>query len=416
MAREVSAELKSFKEAVGPNITAMNKCTSDIASKIDELTNSINSSKSEIETAYVTSGDNKAVTKFTNTSEIVLQMKSDIESTISGALGKANSLIEKITALEELATKIKTSEAAVSRESSKTEVDEAALASARSNLSSLEKEFDNNLPEAESLLAELKSLDKSADVGSVDTSSESTNNNLNTYTEYLTNLKYGSFTHQQFEDSNHNVIDYYLYVPDNVENISGLPVMLYMHGAGKDSTQSSCLNYGLPNKIMNQEINPQGIVICPFIKNHTSDETLTTLKELTDNVVSTYNADSNRVSLSGHSYGAMVAYKLVNEYPDTYSAVVPISGWDEVTDAFKTTKVWAFHGVYDNQGDQNRHTTYNGQVNAVNSIKNIGGTAEMTTLKMGHAYTQNKTYETTYLSPDGIEENPLDWAFRQKKS
>ena len=415
MAREVSAELKSFKEAVGPNISSMNTCTSNIASKIEELNSKLNASKQEIETAYKTSGDNKAVTKFANTSEIVLQMKSDIESTITGALGKANNLIEKITSLEELATKIKTSEAAVSRESSKTEVDEAALASARSNLSSLEKEFDKMLPEAESLLAELKSLDKSADIGSVDTSS-SANTNLTIYTEFLNNLKYGSFTHQQFEDSNHNVIDYYLYVPDNVENISGLPVMLYMHGAGKDASQAACLNYGLPNKIMNKEITPQGIVICPYIKNHTSEQTLTTLKELTDSVVATYNADPDRVSLSGHSYGGMVAYKLVNKYPNTYSAVVPISGWDEVTDAFKTTKVWAFHGVYDNQGDQNRHTTYNGQVNAVNSINNIGGTAEMTTLKMGHAYTQNKTYETTYLSPDGIEENPLDWAFRQKRA
>ena len=52
---------------------------------------------------------------------------------------------------------------------------------------------------------------------------------------------------------------------------------------------------------------------------------------------------------------------------------------------------------------------------AVNQINQIGQ-ALITILKTGHAGTNKDTYGNTYMSPDGLQENPLDWAFRQSRA
>ena len=416
MARSVSEDLKSFKKKVGPNLSVMSGSVSEITSKIDSLNAAVNSSKAEIEGAYKSSGDdNQALIKLANTSEIINQMKSDIESTINGAISKSNSLLSKIDKLEELERTIKTNESTVSSESGRETPDETKLSNARSALRMAESDFDRLSSESEELLAALKAFDSSLEAQE-DNSTQNTESNLNTLTEYMTNLKYGSFTLQTFQDSKGNKMQYYLYVPDGVENIKGLPVMMYMHGAGADMSLNGILNYGLSAKINSKQVTPQGIVICPYITKFNSDQTLETLKELTDEVVKKYDGDKDIISLSGHSYGGQTVYDLINKYPNYYAAAVPISGAHNVTEAFKTVSTWIFHGEFDVQGDSSRTTHYDSSVRANNAIQSMGGTSKMQKVEhTGHAYCQNKTYEGKYVSPDGKEEYVLDWAFRQKK-
>ena len=76
-------------------------------------------------------------------------------------------------------------------------------------------------------------------------------------------------------------------------------------------------------------------------------------------------------------------------------------------------KVWSFNGTYENGTSW---TSYQHGQNAVKAINEIGGEAYLTPLKTGHAGTNKDTYGHKYMSPDGIEENPLDWAFRQEKA
>ena len=59
---------------------------------------------------------------------------------------------------------------------------------------------------------------------------------------------------------------------------------------------------------------------------------------------------------------------------------------------------------------------YNSCATAVNQINEIGGYAKFTPLTTGHPGTNAQTYANEYESPDGIEENPLDWAYRQEKA
>ena len=54
--------------------------------------------------------------------------------------------------------------------------------------------------------------------------------------------------------------------------------------------------------------------------------------------------------------------------------------------------------------------------NAVNAVNNVGGSATMTQIPGGHSTTNKETFSNEYESPDGIVENPMEWAFRQTKA
>ena len=131
-------------------------------------------------------------------------------------------------------------------------------------------------------------------------------------------------------------------------------------------------------------------------------------------VVKTYNADPNRISISGHSYGAVQSYQMVNTYPNYYAACIPISGSTDVTSSFKDTKVWAFHGGFDNKGSISKLDDVKTRLSQIDSM---GGDTQLYVFdRMGHAYVQDKTYEGQFESPDGKVESPLEWAFKQTKA
>ena len=182
----------------------------------------------------------------------------------------------------------------------------------------------------------------------------------NSYTEEelkeLANLGYGTFTLETFKASNGKRIQYYVYVP-KCDDTTGLPVMLYVHGGATYGTsEGDWRDYGLCKKIADKEITPNGIIVLPYVvdfEGESGNQYREGIKELTDTVVEKYHADKDRISLSGHSYGAITCYKLIGEYPNYFSACVPISGWENNVNtssgAFKNIKLWAFHGKNDDK-------------------------------------------------------------------
>ena len=231
------------------------------------------------------------------------------------------------------------------------------------------------------------------------------------YKDYIQNLKYGSFKKESYTAKNGVTINYYIYKPDYGTEVEGLPVMMYMHGSGESG--SGALKCGLPKFLSEKSTTPSGIVICPQAPSSSAfykDNYLQALNELTTHIANENNGDLNKISLSGHSYGAYVGYKLVNKYPNYYSAFVPISGPGEYTEALKNVNIWAFHGSNDTGVD------YRAAYNAVNRLKNNGAPAEMHTFQgAGHGGVQNYTYEKEYQREDGQVISPLEWAFEQEK-
>ena len=243
------------------------------------------------------------------------------------------------------------------------------------------------------------------------TGAESTQINLGNLD--VVNYSWQSF---KFTASNGVVLEYYLYVPEFSGNVDKVPVMVYMHGGSAHGTsKSGWLSGGLTKLINEGQTTPSGIVICPYIKNFEGDNVAACVDELVDYVVQNYNGDPDRLSLSGHSYGAITTYRIIEQNPGKYAAAVPISGWNGVNEGFSDTAFWAFHGSADNRGGGS-HTTYPGAVNTINTLASYGGTAELHTFQgAGHGNVQTWTYQGTYMSPDGEEESVTDWAMRQSR-
>ena len=421
MAREVPPELKEFRSKVEGSLGNMTTTAANIASSVDALNTIIGSIKSRVEAAYKSSTDtNQAVTKLSNTSEIIVNMKSNIESTLNGAIGKAQTICDNTKTLEDLSTAISEAESTISAENAKEEPNQYNLIKAKQTKESSEEEFDRLKPETETALSELKAMDKAEEKlndgsAAASDSSASAAETLASFTADMSKLKYGTFEERVFEASNGKKITYSIYIPDyGTESVpEGLPVFMYIHGGQKTGTSKVAWDNGITRMIRQKEVTPSGIVISPYVVDFDDEPTRVALKELNESVVNKYNCDRDRISIGGASYGAIMSYQMVNDNPGYYSACVPISGYDEVTSAFEDVEVWALHGKSDNK--KGGRTRYPVACEKMEEIESVGGDAYLSTMPIGHSNAQNRAFQDGYTSPDGDVVSPLEWAFRQSK-
>jgi predicted peptidase len=383
----------------------MNQTCTSLTDKLTEVITATDTAKQGIDSNYNSSNKDSILASFTSISEVYNKIKTSLSSDLKQMLTDSQTIIDIVNELEKIITEIKSQEDKISREYNKETPSYSTISSAREVISSKESEFETKSNDATTKLAALKAKDSSLSFVS-DFSTQTAS------TAVKGNLQYGSFELKTFTDSQGHTISYYLYVPDYGGSVEGLPVMLYMHGGSSRGTSKQSWNIsGLTRMVKGQEITPSGIVIMPYIKNFSGDNVEQTLKELTDSVVSQYKADPNRISISGHSYGGVTTYKMINKYPDYFAAAVPISGSSKVTSAFKNVKVWAFNGTQ----ESGKSIGAKAAQNAVSNINSVGGQAYLTLLKANHSQMNQNTYRNTYTSPDGEEINPLEWAFKQVK-
>ena len=111
-----------------------------------------------------------------------------------------------------------------------------------------------------------------------------------------------------------------------------MPIHLYFHGSGE--TGNGVLKCGLPKLINEQSINPAGLVFCIQAKNGKQfydSKYLTGVLELAKKVGSENGGDPNRISVSGHSMGAVAGYQIISDHPNDFTAFIPISGFAHAT-------------------------------------------------------------------------------------
>ena len=401
----ISSELTTFKSSLEGSLGSMTSACSDIKSKLSELTNANSTVSSGISTYYNSTNSSTALTMFSTINDICSSITSSLDGTVQGAISEAQAIIDLVTELENINKEIETQQSIVNSNSGDTDDAKSKRSSAQSIINSKNSEFNTKHEQAKSKLAALKAKDSSLGTSSGSSSSSSPDTST---------LTYGTFELKKFTTSEGKEIEYYIYVPNYGKKVDGLSVMLYMHGgSARGTSKQGWLNYGLTNKIYKKELTPSGIVIMPFIRNFERDNIEQSLKELTDSVVKQYNANPKKVAISGHSYGGITAYRMINKYPNYFSCCIPISGSYEVTSAFKNMKVWSFNGTY--EGGQS-NTGYKKCAAAVDEINKIGGKAYLTPIKTGHAGTNKDTYAKEYQSPEGEMINPLEWAFKQERA
>lgn len=147
--------------------------------------------------------------------------------------------------------------------------------------------------------------------------------------------------------------NYLLYTPENAT--ANMPLIIYLHGgSGKGEDLDLLTGNGFPQYIQDGllESVPAYIVMpqLPSSQKGWTDVSAS-LKELIDYTSATYNIDTNKISLTGHSMGGTGVWGTALAYPELFSCIAPLSGSikinrDNIT-TLSSLPVWAFVGSDD---------------------------------------------------------------------
>ncbi len=130
------------------------------------------------------------------------------------------------------------------------------------------------------------------------------------------------------------------------------PVMMFLHGSGERGDDLSLVKVHGPPKLVAERPDFPFIVIspqCPKDQWWPGDVQQHLLAELLDSVLTRFNTDPQRVSVTGLSMGGFGAWTLAARYPHRFAAAVPICGGGDPDDAMqlKSVPFWVFHGAKD---------------------------------------------------------------------
>ncbi len=403
----IDQELISFKTKVEPSLGNMNNTKSLLVSKLTNLSNAATSVKSSIDNVY--NSENKALilSKFDDINSVYAKISSSVDGDLGNILGKAESLVSLVSQLETLRNEIATDEYIVGHADN---YKASEVSAARASINSNTSQFNSKHQEALTALSTLKGMDASLGF----TSSSSTSTASGSYNNGQ--IVGRTFERRTFVSSKGVKMDYYIYIPKYATDVKKLPVHVYLHGGGG----TGGIKYSLP-KMINKGLDVNGIVISPL---STSGQWLNedledAVVELTQQVVESYDADSNRISLSGHSNGANGGYRILSRYPDYFSAFVPISGqpkymvtakdpnrWTDIKDV----QIWAFHSKNDNL------IGYKWPLSILEQTKEEGlDNFELHTFNSAGHDIYYKVFGEKF-EKNGKEWSVLDWCFAQSKS
>jgi predicted peptidase len=210
-----------------------------------------------------------------------------------------------------------------------------------------------------------------------------------------------------------------LYVPKEASPNHCLPLVLFLHGAGRRGND----NVG-PMELAWEFVKPEGqakhpcFVLAPQMNkswvNHQfhkgsysaeavpiSDEMKTTL-ELVEQVAHDRPIDPNRLYVVGQSMGGFGTWDAMIRRPDLWAAGVPICGGGDPSQAarIKDIAVWAWHGADDTM------VPVSGSREMIEALKKAGATPRYTEIpKGGHG-----VWVKAFSNPELFE-----WLFAQHK-
>ena len=202
-------------------------------------------------------------------------------------------------------------------------------------------------------------------------------------------LNDGKFSHKKFYDTvSGKSMPYRLYVPEKLTASTKPPIILFLHGAGEiGSDNNKQLNNFSQGFSVARDILRNAVIVCPqtpsdwsLYEGYTSepDGYLGVAKRILDSTIKEYNCDKDRVYLTGLSLGSFATWNLLDSYPDTFAAVVPVcgGGGDYVTSARLNTPIWMFPGTNDGT------VSFSGSQSTYSAILASGGTkVRLTALK-----------------------------------
>ena len=427
MSVTIDSELLTVYDKLNGNLSGISSTVSDLNSKLNSLKSTNSSFSSEISSGYQGDGLQTAISTFTGINEVVDSINSSLADGPLKAISEANDLVSVIGELKTLKDEIdalekeqselggkwsssdKKSDSEVSAHNAK--VDEVA-----GKITEKTNEFNEKHSDAKSKLSALKAINPTIKVTKVEVKQPEVPAEV---LDQIANLQPGTYNKFSYTASNGTTLNYCIYVPANAKTTTGLPLHLYMGGSGEVRNA----NAGGLAKLLTEGQQSTGIVVVLEASSSSSYQTNTYLqaaKELSDKVVKTYNVDTNRISISGHSLGGAGAFNMAEMYPNYFSVCVPVCGYNNYrgrycggksTDGYASlakVKIRAVCGV--------------GDTNSVNAVKTInsnvnkaGGDMTITMVSGGHRI-QFKEYGNQVEMEGKTYANLLEYCLAQTKA
>jgi predicted peptidase len=211
-------------------------------------------------------------------------------------------------------------------------------------------------------------------------------------------------------------MNFFLYLPDDygIDKTKKWPLLISLHGSYQTGNEVfALLEEGLARILMNKNDFPF-IVISPQLPSGLPsglswNDVIDPLRDLIDKAQSFYSIDPNRISVTGFSMGGFGTWQFALQYPDLFSAIVPIAGGYKFQireipnniESIKHIPTWVFHGSDDTIVFPYQSTEL------VNALKKCGGNPKITIYeKAGHVEAWGNAYADPAL---------FDWLLKQKK-
>ena len=175
-----------------------------------------------------------------------------------------------------------------------------------------------------------------------------------------------------------------------------MPLIVYLHGSSGKGDDLNILmeEDGFPQYLKNSQLGdvPAYILIpqLPTEKRGWASVSQS-VYQLISETVSTYQIDSDNISLTGHSMGGTGTWNLAAQYPQMFARIAPLSGSARgqaaQLEALKDIPVWAFVG----SDDTVILPEYS--ENAVSELNALGGNAQITIFEdADHFAVPSQTY------------------------
>lgn len=164
------------------------------------------------------------------------------------------------------------------------------------------------------------------------------------------------FIHRHFTDSGGTCHHYMLFIPHDYEPSQQLPVILFLNGKGENGSDGAFQisnNFGL--QLWEMQSHFPFLAVMPQCReghdwSARSDDARWAM-EILEEVMTEFDADRDRVTLTGVSSGGLGVWQIAAAYPDKFSCLAPLcaGGTGNVRPLVKANMpVWFFY----NRGDQ----------------------------------------------------------------
>lgn len=197
---------------------------------------------------------------------------------------------------------------------------------------------------------------------------------------------------------------YVVYVPPNYTPDKAWPLIVFLHGMGErgsDGLQQTQVSIATAIR-WHVDRFPCLVVMPQCPGDVLWDKAVDDIDAALANTRQEYNADPNRIYLTGLSMGGFATWSYGAHRLDVYAALMPICGGGDPNDAPLLAKVpiWAFHGADDKTVPTDRSRVM------VDAVKRAGGKIKYTEYKG----VEHNSWDKTYDDPDAIK-----WLLSQRK-